>query len=92
MSLSATPPQIAEWMYEKLKAEKYLYQEMIVWQIIEEFGESFTTINMNGNPGIHKDVLAAFNKITGNSVVWVRSERYWRAREQYDEPGRSQPY
>ena len=37
-----------------------------------------------------RKVLAAFKKLTGESIIWERGERLWRKREQYDEPGRLQ--
>ena len=88
---TTTAKDIAKWMADELKAQTLLYQETVVYDIIEKFGEEFTKINSNGNPAINADVLKAFNALTGDAVVWVRSERYWRAREEWDEPGRMQP-
>jgi hypothetical protein len=85
-----TPEKIAEWMLGELRRETYLYQEVAVYEIGSKFGEEFTYINENGNMAIRRDVLSAFRKLTGGSVVWERSERVWRARESFDEPGRGQ--
>jgi len=85
-----TREQVAKWMLEELHRVKYLYQETVVYDISSKFGEQFTYINDNGNPAIDRKVLAAFRKLTGDSVIWERGERMWRFREKYDEPGRQQ--
>ena len=88
--MATTPDQVAQWMLDELKRVKYLYQETVVYDIASKFGDSFTYYNDNGNPAIDKKVLAAFRKLTGDSVIWERGERMWRFREKYDEPGRQQ--
>ena len=85
-----TPGEVARWMFEQLKQVRYLYQEVVVYQIIERFGEQFTYINENGNPAINREVLTAFRKLTERTVVWERGDRVWRFREDDDEPGRQQ--
>lgn len=78
-------------MHSELKRDGYLYQDVAVGSIASQFGEEFTRVNAGGNMAIVKNVLDAFNKMTGDEVVWVRSERMWRKREDYDLPGRQQP-
>ncbi len=85
-----TTLDIAQWMLAQLDEQKYLYQEVVVNQIAQKFGEEFTYINENGNMAINQTVLKEFNKVTGHNVVWERYERAWRKRESYDSPGRSQ--
>jgi hypothetical protein len=85
-----TPKDVAQWMLEELKRETYLYQNMVVYDIEEKFGEEFTYINDNGNPAIDQRVLKEFRKLTEQTVVWERGERLWRLREDYDDPGRRQ--
>lgn len=75
-------------MLEELKRQGELYQETVVYEIAEKFGEQFTCDNKNGKQAIGKDVLAAFRKLTKNSVVWEKENRCWRKRESGDEPGR----
>jgi hypothetical protein len=79
-----TAKQIAEWMSEQFKQDCYLYQETVVYEIAEKFGEEFTYDNQNGNLAIRKDVLSVFRTLTEGSVIWERGERRWRKRE----PGR----
>ncbi len=88
--MATTPDQVAEWMLSELQRVKCLYQETAVYDITSKFGEEFTYCNDSGNPAIAKKVLAAFKKLTGDSVIWERGERMWRFREKYDEPGRQQ--
>lgn len=44
----------------------------------------------NGSLAIDKRVLREFRNLIEDTVVWVRGERYWRFRENYDEPGKRQ--
>ena len=76
-------------MVKQLEEEDgYLYQQVAVFQIIEEFGEDFTYINRNGNLGIRPDVLNAFRDLTADNVVWIQRDRAWRKREEFDAPGK----
>jgi hypothetical protein len=85
-----TPEAIAQWMFEELKREKYLYQEAVVTDIASKFGDQFTYINENGNLAIDRRVLREFRKLTETTGVWERGGRLWRLREGYDESGRRQ--
>jgi hypothetical protein len=85
-----TEQDVAQWMLEQIESDYFLYQEAAVGQIAEEFGEQFTYVNENGNLAIDKNVLKEFRRITGDAVIWERSERMWRKREQNDSPGRMQ--
>jgi len=87
---NSTAEHVAQWMLEELHRVKYLYQQDAVFAIETRFGDKFFYINEAGNPAIDKKVLAAFKKITANSVVWQRGERVWRMREDYDSQGRQQ--
>lgn len=91
MTRDVSTADVATWMLEKLRDEGLLYQEVVVHEIAERFGERFTYHNANGNLAISRAVLDAFRKLSGDDMVWCRSERYWRPREQWDLPGRQQP-
>jgi hypothetical protein len=78
-------------MLSEMKAQGELCQDEAVYQIAQMFGGEFTYHNEAGNPAISKTVLAAFNQLTGNDVVWSRSERLWRPRVPADLLGRMQP-
>ena len=81
---------VARWMLAELDREGMLSQEEAVSEIGDRFGEEFTPPNENGNLSIRTDVLAAFRKLTDETVVWERGERLWRKRERHDNPGRQQ--
>jgi hypothetical protein len=84
-----TPADVARWMLAQVEAEDSLYQDDAAAEIERRFGSAFIYENDNGNPAISRAVLSAFRKISEN-VVWERSERMWRKREEYDSPGRQQ--
>ncbi|SOT45108.1 DUF6953 family protein [Burkholderia cenocepacia] len=89
--MKATASDAAAWMKNFIESNAILYQEVAVGEIIRQFGDHLSTVNSNGNLAISAAVLKVFNTITGNDVVWVRSERMWRKRQPYDSPGRQQP-
>ena len=78
---------VANWMVQQLEKKGSLYQEDVVYKIAQKFGKEFTYINQNGNSAIDRKVLKEFRSLTEAEVVWDRSERMWRKREQYDPPG-----
>jgi len=91
MSPDATPADVAAWMLSEYQKETVLYQDTAAGEIAARFGNSFVYENANGNLALSAPVLTAFRKISGDDVVWSKSERYWRAREKGDVPGRNQP-
>jgi hypothetical protein len=91
MSESApTAVEVAKWMMSQILEKGPLYQDNTAWDIKRKFGEKFVYDNQNGNPAIQKNVLDEFRKISGDDVVWSRSERHWRKREPSDVKGRMQ--
>src|SRR2546428_127817 len=88
----ATAAAVADWMLKELeKQDGVLHQEDAASQIADLFGERFTyESEETGNACIDKQVLAAFRRLTGDEVVWIRGEKVWRQRELGDEPGRKQ--
>ena len=85
---STSAKTVAEWMVSQIAEKGELYQEDAAYHIQQHFGNDFVYINDNGNLAIAKPVLAEFRKLTPADVVWVRSERYWRRRESFDESGK----
>ncbi|MGG7056480.1 DUF6953 family protein [Nitrosomonas sp. ANs5] len=88
--MPTTAKDVAQWMLDEINNGNYLYQEQAAYTIFEMFGDDFVYYNDNGNLAIEKKVLNAFRTLTDDSVVWSRSEKMWRLREDYDEPGRMQ--
>ena len=80
-----TVKYISEFMLEHLRKEGVLYQEIIVYLIQDRFGSSFVYDNGNGNLAINRGVLKEFMELTNGDVVWNKSERFWRFREDYDD-------
>jgi hypothetical protein len=78
--------RVAEWMKAEFDRESILYQDVAASGIQDQFGEAFLYINANGNYAINKSVLAEFRRLTQVDAIWVRSGRYWRKREDYDDP------
>ena len=85
MKPKQTATQVAVWMLKELKRRGKLHQDTVVYEIAEKFGRQFT-YDKNGNLTIRIDVLAAFRKLTKDSVVWVREDSYWRMRDPHDTP------
>jgi hypothetical protein len=73
---------------EFLKSEGWLYQEVIVWKIKEQFGDEFVYRNENGNLAISRPVLNEFRKLTESTATWEPGERAWRRRHSGDDPNR----
>ncbi len=82
--------QVAKWMLKELKRRGKLRQDIVVFEIAEKFGSQYTCEIKNARLAIRKDVLAAFRKLTKDSVVWVQEDSHWRMREARDSPGRQQ--
>jgi hypothetical protein len=88
--MTTTAKEVAEWMVNELEGWRYLNQTDAAARIRMYFGEEFIYVNRRRNPAIIKAVLAEFEKLTQDSVVWVRKSRRWRKREEGDAPGREQ--
>jgi len=86
-----TALDIAVYMKSELEKVKYLYQVDIVYKIEEKYGSKFVYENASGNMSINKEVLKEFQHISPD-VVWERSERCWRFREDYDEKNKRGQY
>lgn len=79
---------IARWMVDQIRLEGCMYQDDVVDHLVKAKREDLLTENADGNLVISKGVLAAFRKLTPDTVVWVKPDRYWRSRVAEDEPGR----
>lgn len=79
---------VAVWMLQQIDNESCIYQDEVVDYLVRAKREDLLVENSDGNQVIGKAVLAAFRKLTPESVVWVKPDRYWRYRVTEDEPGR----
>lgn len=75
---------VAKFMVDELNTDGYLYQENVVYDIQNDFGDDFVYYNANGGLSISKSVLKEFRKLTPN-VVWERGEKCWRLKEDGEE-------
>ena len=73
---------VAEFMINEILEKGYVYQEYLVHDIQEKFGDDFVYINENGNLAISKKVLNEFKKLKEqNNIEWYRSERCWTKKQ-----------
>lgn len=83
-----TPETVAAWMLLQIKREGCIYQDDVVDYLVKSKREDLLTENADGNQALGKPVLSAFRKLTEETVVWVKPDRYWRWRVTEDEAGR----
>lgn len=80
--------EMAVWMLARVEGERCLYQVDAVDHLLRVGADELLRINAAGNEVLDSKVLDAFRRLTENTVVWVRRERYWRLRVDEDLPGR----
>ena len=90
MNSAHTPEDVAASMLRHLERLRFLDQSVAVDFIRKEFGVQFIQPNDSGNDSIDRRVLKAFKKMSGDDVVWDRSQQQWRRRESSDLKGRLQ--
>lgn len=83
-----TVKEIAAWMKEQIPEKAYLRQNRVANMIFRDFGPEYIYKNKNGNRAIRKDILDEFRDITGDEIVWSRSQQAWRKRQDRDPDGR----
>ncbi|WPN59741.1 DUF6953 family protein [Pseudomonas sp. P9_31] len=79
---------VAGWMLAQVEEDGCVYQDDVVDHVVRANSEELLRENSDGNLVLGITVLNAFKKLTPESVVWVRPDRYWRWRVAEDEPGR----
>ena len=83
------PSDIAQWMQEQLEKEGCLYQDDVVDMLVKTNNENYLRENADGNQVLSTTVLNKFKSLNELTVVWVRSDQYWRFRVKEDEPSRN---
>lgn len=81
---SPTPEAIAQWMMDRIAHEERLYQSDAAGEIAQRFGPEFVHENRNGRLAIDRRITKAFRAAAGDTVIWDRSDFYWRLREATD--------
>lgn len=71
-----------------LSKEGCLYQQEVVDYLVKENNEQHLKENADGNQALSTKVINAFRVDSGEDVVWVKPDKYWRYRVAEDEPGR----
>ena len=84
------PADIGAWMLEEIEQGGHLDQFIAVRSIQELYGEEFVYRNTGAEPGNCPAVLRAFNKVSGDRVIWCRTSKRWEMRKPGQRPGRSQ--
>ncbi|WP_029050571.1 hypothetical protein [Cupriavidus sp. amp6] len=79
---------VAQWMLAQIERDACIYQDDVVDHLVRSKREDLLIENADGNQVLGKDILTAFRKLTEETVVWVKPDRYWRFRVPEDEPGR----
>lgn len=75
-------------MMAGMKSDGCLYQQDVVDHLVKLDNEQLLKENSDGNLAISTLVINQFRKDSGNDVVWVKPEKYWRYRVLEDEEGR----
>jgi hypothetical protein len=80
----------AAWILSEVESGKQTYQSRVAMHVRRSFGEDLTYKNPNGNWALDKRINEAFKRLSGDMVVWERSNQCWRLRREKDKPGRMQ--
>ena len=86
----STAAEVAAWMAKEVRDTGKLSHKDAAAAIADTFGPRHVYHNPKGALAISKEVLAAFRQLTAADVLWVGGRRFWRLREEADEPGRRQ--
>lgn len=79
---------VSLWMMSNLQMDKCLYQQDVVDYLVKADNEQHLKENADGNLVLSASTINQFRKDSGNDVVWVKPDKYWRYRVAEDEEGR----
>ncbi|HBE5941961.1 TPA: ATP-dependent RNA helicase HrpA [Citrobacter freundii] len=71
-----------------LMTDGCLYQQDVVDHLVKSGNEQHLKENADGNQALSTKVINAFRVESGENVVWVKPDKYWRYRVPEDEGGR----
>lgn len=71
-----------------LSTDGCLYQQDVVDYLVKQHNEQHLKENADGNQELSTKVINKFRVDSGESVVWVKPDKYWRFRVPEDENGR----
>lgn len=72
-----TKTEVAQWMIAQIKEHRLVYQEHIVHEVEQKFGDEWVDWSEGGNRIIDKTVLAEFRRLRPVSVEWSGAEKAW---------------
>lgn len=75
-------------MMQTLTTEGCLYQQDVVDYLVKIDNEQHLKENADGNLVLSTKLLNRFRVDSGENVVWVKPDKYWRFRVNEDEPKR----
>lgn len=75
-------------MLSTLARDGCLYQQDVVDYLVKQNNEQHLKENADGNQALSTKVINKFRVESGEDVVWVKPEKYWRYRVSEDEEGR----
>ncbi|WP_405197967.1 DUF6953 family protein [Yersinia enterocolitica] len=79
---------MSSWMMAILKKDGCLYQQNVVDYLVKTDNEQHLKENADGNQVLSTKVINKFRVDSGEDVVWVKPDKYWRYRVAEDEDGR----
>mgnify|MGYP007110168036 FL=1 len=71
-----------------LQSDNCLYQQDVVDFLVKEHNEQHLKENSDGNQALSTKIINKFRVDSGENVVWVKPDKYWRFRVPEDENGR----
>ncbi|WP_420488892.1 DUF6953 family protein [Phytobacter diazotrophicus] len=83
-----TLSDISNWMMTALKNEGCLYQQDVVDYLVKQGSEQHLKENADGNQALSVKLINKFRTDSGDDVVWVKPDMFWRYRVAEDEPSR----
>ncbi|EOF2688786.1 TPA: ATP-dependent RNA helicase HrpA [Enterobacter hormaechei subsp. xiangfangensis] len=73
---------------KNLQSDACLYQQDVVDYLVKQKNEQHLKENADGNQALSTKVINKFRTDSGEDVVWVKPDKYWRYRVHEDEEGR----
>lgn len=78
----------SRWMLCQLERDGCIYQDDVVDYLVKNNADILLRENTDGNLVVGAGLLKVFKGMTETTVVWVRSDFYWRWRVAEDDAGR----
>lgn len=83
-----TIDDVSSWMMNALSKDGCLYQQDVVDYLVKERNEQHLKENADGNQALSTKLINKFRVDSGENVVWVKPDKYWRYRVPEDELSR----